>query len=636
MLAEGVQLPRTGQAVCYEPSGGPVGCPGTGQDGDLKAGAPWPNPRFMASGDCVTDRLTGLMWVKAPDSTKRSWGNALAHANAMELCDHADWRLPNANEMESLVNAEVTNTASWLNGQGFTAIQPDAYWTSTSETWMLPASISPLAVNMRYGDLQYRGQDSLAWPVRTAGIVSTVDLPATGQVVSYGPRDDGALRQGIAWPPNRLEDMGDGTVADHLTGLIWLQDLNCRDTVAGVPRTYGRLDWANALTWSNGLGDGACSLSDGSNAGDWRLPNRKELMSLLDRSQFYLALPAGHPFLNGDWGDSYWTSTTYADDPRYAWLINLRNGVLVNDSKIYSHYVVPVRSEPALPWAPSRLRARATGSSSVVLAWTDNATDETGFRIQREPGACDSAASWISIAVKGADSIQHTDVGPAPSATYSYRIRAYNGQGQSGYSGCASATTAKAGTPLAPTGLSAISVGDSSIKLTWTDRSVDELRFEIWRKQGDDPWVRRVTTAANAVSYLDATASGNSGITEFRYYLRACNAAGCSPNTSTAIVPFRPHSLAATALSGVVRLTWWDNSDDETAFLLQRKDGACAAAGTWAALRTLVANETGQADTTVVTGQTYSYRIRATAASDARPLAVGYSRFSDCVSSPAY
>ncbi|HXE98165.1 MAG TPA: hypothetical protein VN642_17305, partial [Dongiaceae bacterium] len=63
--ASTVQLPRTGQTLCYNNAGGVIPCAGTGQDGDKLAGTPWPNPRFTDNADgTVTDNLTGLIWLK--------------------------------------------------------------------------------------------------------------------------------------------------------------------------------------------------------------------------------------------------------------------------------------------------------------------------------------------------------------------------------------------------------------------------------------------------------------------------------------------------------------------------------------------------------------------------------------------
>jgi len=133
-----INLPQTGQTKCYNASGTEIPCAGTGQDGELQMGVEWPEPRFTVSGDCVTDNLTGLMWAKdanLPNGTK-TWQGALDYVASMNagsgLCGFKDWRLPNVNELESLINSVEANSANWLNTQGFSNVQSDYYWSSTT------------------------------------------------------------------------------------------------------------------------------------------------------------------------------------------------------------------------------------------------------------------------------------------------------------------------------------------------------------------------------------------------------------------------------------------------------------------------------------------------------------------------
>jgi hypothetical protein len=113
--AAALDLPRTGETVCTDPdTGDPMACAGTGQDGEIRAGVPWPSPRFTVSGDCVTDALTGLVWPKDAGQAAGpvDWNAALAYADALELCGHTDWRLPSVNELASLVHAGQNGGAS--------------------------------------------------------------------------------------------------------------------------------------------------------------------------------------------------------------------------------------------------------------------------------------------------------------------------------------------------------------------------------------------------------------------------------------------------------------------------------------------------------------------------------------------
>ncbi|MDY6952582.1 MAG: DUF1566 domain-containing protein [Thermodesulfobacteriota bacterium] len=142
----------------------------------------------------------------------------------------------------------------------------------------------------------------------TSGAV--IDCEDTGQ--------DGAYQKGVGWPHPRFTDNGDGTVTDNLTGLIWLKDASC----------FGNDSWADALTVCNNLEAGYCGLADGSVPGDWRLPNVKELQSLIDYGAYDPALPSGHPFTDLQSG-AYWSSTSYVGYGQYAWYVDLYNGYVM-------------------------------------------------------------------------------------------------------------------------------------------------------------------------------------------------------------------------------------------------------------------------------------------------------------------
>ena len=145
----------------------------------------------------------------------------------------------------------------------------------------------------------------------------------TGQVTSFAAGDDAALEKGVAWPATRFTDNQDGTVTDHLTGLIWLKN-------AGA---FSPTNWLTALAEVNQLASGSSGLSDGSQAGDWRLPNINELTSLVDISASLPALTPGFPFTQVSNG-IYWSSTPYGGGnlgASFAWCVLLGDGSNVDD-----------------------------------------------------------------------------------------------------------------------------------------------------------------------------------------------------------------------------------------------------------------------------------------------------------------
>lgn len=181
-------------------------------------------------------------------------------------------------------------------------------------------------------------------------------LGKTGQTLCYDPActllpcnpvacpgtgEDGESRKGVAVSP-RFVNNNDGTVTDKLTGLIWLREGNCTTFFAGDTTPQNDRLWQAALAAAEQLASGYCGLSDGSVAGDWRLPNLRELESLIDYSQFDPSLPPGHPFLNSV-SSYYWSSTTYARSSDWAWHVYFGDGFVDWGFKSNSYYVRAVR-----------------------------------------------------------------------------------------------------------------------------------------------------------------------------------------------------------------------------------------------------------------------------------------------------
>ena len=375
-----ISLPQTGQIACYSTTGGAIDCAGTRQDGQIRAGEAWPNPRFTvgvdAETDCVTDNLTGLMWpinANLAGGTK-TWNDAVDFSS-LTLCGYSDWRLPNVNELESLIDASQSNPVLPA-GHPFTNVQSGRYWSSTTGAF---DSNYAWFVNIGYGSVDSGSKTDgtlYVWPVRESQATAVAQVWRTGQTVSYRTGDDGDLKKGAPWPSPRFVVSGD-CVTDKLTGLMWSKYADPDGTYKTWQQCF---DHINTLT--------LCGHSD------WRVPNRKELMSLVDRSTHDPALPAGHPFL--DVPDHYpWSSTTYAASKSRAWLLSMKYGNVASSAKTAASFSLwPVRTAVAggsMTW-PVITMTPASGLPGVPFRQSGN-----GF----SPGAS------ATLHFKTADNIEY-------------------------------------------------------------------------------------------------------------------------------------------------------------------------------------------------------------------------------------
>jgi len=346
-----VHLAASGQSISYSP----------GDDAARHAGVAWPAARFVDNHDgTVVDGLTGLVWLKdAGCLAPNAWAAAIGAVNqlASGACGLSDgttagqWRMPNLWELESIVDESAAGPAVTA-GSPFVHVAATGYWTSTSYYGGIGGSPEAWAIRMsdgRYlndGSTNLKATGSLAvWAVRGAG-GGAVALQATGLYTPYVPGDDGTVQAGVPLTFPRMRDNGDGTVTDTVTGLVWLRQADCiHDT------------WAGALAAVNGLASGQCGLTDGSAPASWRMPNRKEMQSLVDRAQnnqadfFGTAWTSGNPtiasmgavFANFIQLQYYWTSTTDASDTSSAWTVFSCDFGVYDVPKTATGYALAVR-----------------------------------------------------------------------------------------------------------------------------------------------------------------------------------------------------------------------------------------------------------------------------------------------------
>ncbi|MEI6563265.1 MAG: DUF1566 domain-containing protein [bacterium] len=173
----------------------------------------------------------------------------------------------------------------------------------------------------------YQKLDSIAGTLTTnVGSAYPALVAKTGQTNSLTSGDDGDLRKGMTWPTPRFTVQANtNVVLDNLTSLMWARNAN-------LPG--GATNWSDAVSYCKTLAYGSYS--------DWRLPNVRELQSLIDFSQYSPVLPPDHPFTDVQ-SDYYWSSTTYTHESSSAWHVLLSDGYTYYSTKGTLFYVWPVR-----------------------------------------------------------------------------------------------------------------------------------------------------------------------------------------------------------------------------------------------------------------------------------------------------
>ncbi len=281
---------------------------------------------------------------------------------------------------------------------------------------------------------------------------------------------------------------------------------------------------------------------------------------------------------------------------------------------------VPGGGGGGIPAAPTNLTATVNGNN-VILNWTDNSSNEAGFKIYRGP-------TWTDIGNVGTNITTFTDVNRPAGTTWTYHINAFNSNNvYSPISNDVSATIPTGGggggTPVAPTGLIINgTVTSTSVPLIWTDNSSIEDSFKIYRRLVCTPsctYMFLSSTASNIVTFSDTTVSPGFF---YDYQVQACLGTNCSSYiTLTGVsvptsgngqnIPNPPTGLAlnGTITSNSVPLHWTDNSNNEDSFKIEKKiTGSTTNFGYIGQVGTSITNFT---DTVVTPGTSYDYRVQA-------------------------
>lgn len=292
---------------------------------------------------------------------------------------------------------------------------------------------------------------------------------------------------------------------------------------------------------------------------------------------------------------STYTDTDLVEGTMYSYKVRSKNSAGASN---FSSVASATTFTPP-PTAPSDLIATTVSSKRVDLIWSDNSSNENGFKVERSNGG-----GYVLIA--DIKSNKFSDSTLSAVATYTYRVASYNAGGSSTYSNEASATTLDSA-PLSPTNLVATALSSSRIKLSWVDASSNETGFEIER---NDSLVAIVPT--NNTSFIDTALSAS---TNYSYRIRSVNSIGYSSyvqasGTTLPLPPDAPSLLTATAVSSSqIDLTWTGNAPS---FIVERLNG-----GSFTTIATI--STSVYSDKTLAENTSYFYRVKASNAGGSSP-----------------
>ncbi|MBU2513986.1 DUF1566 domain-containing protein [bacterium] len=297
-----INLPDTGQTLCYNNSGTIITCPDPGselaQDGSYEFIA----KSFTDNGDeTITDNNTGLIWELKTSDNKNdqyNWQGAYDYCDTSELAGNNDWRLPNPVELSLILDMSKNRPPIDLS--------------------VFPNAINTLMWTSQEYDINGDDSNANAWyiPFHTGPVFSTGKSQG-----SVGVR---CVRGTQSVPAEEYSDYGDGTVVkDNRTGLIWVKG-----------ETTSR-NWADAISY--------CEQTESAGGyTDWRLPSRNELISIIKYNISKTVKGIDDTIFTNVSDEFYWSSTTFQDSYYKAWRIGYSDsapGVVAEDYK-YSNAAI--------------------------------------------------------------------------------------------------------------------------------------------------------------------------------------------------------------------------------------------------------------------------------------------------------
>ncbi|MDI6795455.1 MAG: DUF1566 domain-containing protein [Desulfatibacillaceae bacterium] len=425
-LALAATAPYTGQNKCYN-NNGEIVCP---QPGEPFYGqdAQYPGPRsFTKLGNngqpladnalewrTVADNFTGLVWevkqdadgfanygnlndadntyawyddVEFPDDgdeEKGFWNNEvntqvfINALNAARYGGFSDWRLPTVAELATLILPDGSHPA--INQKYFPNTSLGPYWSST--TYLADA----------------QGDALKAWRVRFGHPIANNE-PASGIVIEESKAVEFFARavrgfmdpHGGGFTGNDDVPAQDRTTTDIDSGLMWWTPMGPDDEDPDAPANNAamaqldiRRTWQEALAFCEEV-----AAAGYAGFGDWRMPSRTEMQSLLNYRTVPLSDLDSFPPPE-EKNARFWTATTNALKPDEAWRINIDYGRIESSVKTDEYFVRPVRGGYSGPLAPDAIISPAQGGvfglgENMEIRWNKDAFDAPENPVGNDP-----------------------------------------------------------------------------------------------------------------------------------------------------------------------------------------------------------------------------------------------------------
>lgn len=217
-------------------------------------------PQYIDNGDgTVTDMVTGLMWQQGLFDEKYTYSECLAYAQSSSLAGYTDWRLPTIKELYSLIL--FTGKTSMVESSSIPYLDTDYFDFRYGSVFNERSIDAQYATSTIYTSTTMNGDETMFGVNFADGRIKGYPTSKDFEIKLVRGRTDYGI--------NDFTDNNDGTITDNATGLMW----DATGSTSGM-------NWEDALKYAQ-----TKNAANYLGYNDWRLPDIKELQSIVDYSK---------------------------------------------------------------------------------------------------------------------------------------------------------------------------------------------------------------------------------------------------------------------------------------------------------------------------------------------------------------